>query len=138
MYYVLLHEVFLACTVLVQDARFRLLDGPTGCFLGINTLSRRLTHKSQNKNQLSLWLLWSVEKLFEHLFVIVDQGWGKWCQSLYLTRRYGPLRGPTSSSCRGLRPRLFFALRAKKRELIMLFWPIFWQFWVASSNIGNF
>ena len=29
-----------------------------------------------------------------------------------VTRRYDPLRGPTSSSCAGLRPRLFFALRA--------------------------
>ena len=31
------------------------------------------------------------------------------------TRRYGPLRGPTSSSCGGLRPssEAFFALRAK-------------------------
>ena len=46
------------------------------------------------------------------------------------TRRYGPLRGPTSSSCGGLRPsaEAFFALRAKK-ELIMLFWPIFGIFW---------
>ena len=33
-----------------------------------------------------------------------------------LTRRYGPLRGPTSSSCGGLRPsaEAFFALQAKK------------------------
>ena len=46
-------------------------------------------------------------------------------------RRYGPLRGPTSSSCGGLRPsaEAFFALRAKK-ELIMLFWPIFGIFCV--------
>ena len=38
------------------------------------------------------------------------------------TRRYGPLRGPTSSSCGGLQPsaEAFFALRAKK-DLIMLF-----------------
>ena len=42
------------------------------------------------------------------------------------TRRYGLLRGPTSSSCGGLWPsaEAFFALRAKK-ELFMLFWPIF-------------
>jgi hypothetical protein len=42
------------------------------------------------------------------------------------TRRYGPLRGPTSSSCGGLRPsaEAFFALRAKK-QLFMLFWPTF-------------
>ena len=46
------------------------------------------------------------------------------------TRRYGPLRGPTSSSCGWLWPlaEAFFALREKK-ELIMLFWPIFGIFW---------
>ena len=49
---------------------------------------------------------------------------------IVITRRYGPLRGPTSSSCGGLRPSddVFFALRAKK-ELIMLFWPFFGDFW---------
>ena len=61
-------------------------------------------------------------------------------------RRYGPLRGPTSSSCGGLRPsaEAFFAHRAKK-ELIMLFWPIFSNFWCLvitlvtfSNNIRNF
>ena len=30
------------------------------------------------------------------------------------TRRYGPLRGPTSSSCEGLRPRLFLPFWQKK------------------------
>ena len=41
------------------------------------------------------------------------------------TRRYGPLRRPTSSSCSELQPlaKAFFALGAKK-ELILLFWPI--------------
>ena len=41
------------------------------------------------------------------------------------TRRYGPIRGPTSSSGGGLRPSAgaFFALR--KKNLIMLFWPSF-------------
>ena len=62
------------------------------------------------------------------------------------TRRYGPLRGPTSSSCGGLQPsaEAFFALRAKKK-LIMLFWPIFGIFWCPvvtlvtfSSNLSNF
>ena len=61
------------------------------------------------------------------------------------TRRYGPLRGPTSSSCGGLWPlaEAFFALWAKK-ELFMLFWPIFGNFWCPvvtmvtfSSNHGN-
>ena len=33
---------------------------------------------------------------------------------LKTTRRCGPLRGPSSSSCGGLRPMPFFALRAKK------------------------
>ena len=62
------------------------------------------------------------------------------------TRRYGPLRGPTSSSCGGLRPsaEAFFALWAKK-EIIMLFWPSFGHFWCPvvtlvtfSSNLSNF
>ena len=55
-----------------------------------------------------------------------------------ITRRYGPLSGPNSSSCGGFRPlaKAFFALRAK-RELIMLFGP-FWQLLVTSSNLGNF
>jgi hypothetical protein len=66
--------------------------------------------------------------------------------TLSYTRRHGPLRGPTSSSCGGLRPSAdaFFALRAKK-ELIMLFWPIFGDFWCPvvtlvtfSSNLSNF
>ena len=41
-------------------------------------------------------------------------------------RRYGALRWPTYSSCGGLQPlaEAIFALWAKK-ELIMLFWPIF-------------
>ena len=34
------------------------------------------------------------------------------------TRRYGPLRGPTSSSYGG-----FWPLAKAKKELIMLFWP---------------
>ena len=49
----------------------------------------------------------------------------KFCNSLFHcdninvfdnTRRWGPLRGPSSSSCGGLRPRPwhFFAIRAKK------------------------
>ena len=63
-----------------------------------------------------------------------------------ITRRYGQLRGPTSSSCGELRPlaKAFFALRAKK-ELIMLFWPIFGSFWCPvvtlvtfSSTLSNF
>ena len=62
------------------------------------------------------------------------------------TRRYGPLRGPTSSSCGGLQPsaEALFALWAKK-ELIILFWPIFGNFWCPvvtlvtfSSNLRNF
>ena len=65
--------------------------------------------------------------------------------TLIITRRYSPLRGLTSSSCGGLRPsaEAFFALLAKK-ELIILFWPIFGIFWspvitlvTFSSNISN-
>ena len=68
---------------------------------------------------------------------------GTQCKTpLMTTRRYGPLRGPTSSSCGGLRPRLFFL---PKKELFMLFWPIFGNFWCPvvtmvtfSSNLINF
>ena len=47
------------------------------------------------------------------------------------TRRYGPLSGPTSSSCRGLQPlaEAYFAFGAQN-ELIMLFWLIFGNFGV--------
>ena len=65
---------------------------------------------------------------------------------MYLTRRYGPLRKPTSCSCEGLRPsgEACFALLAKK-ELIMLFWHNFEIFWCPvvtlvtfSSKLSNF
>ena len=67
-----------------------------------------------------LQFLWS-RTMFNMYFELLD----KICLFVY-TRRYGPLRGLTSSSCGGLRPlaEAFFALWAKK-ELIMLFWPIF-------------
>ena len=51
--------------------------------------------------------------IFNHLII-----WRKkYLFLLQLTRRYGPLRGPTSSSCGRLRPstKAFFALWAKKR-----------------------
>ena len=62
------------------------------------------------------------------------------------TRRYGPLRGPTSSSCGELWPsaEAFLALRARK-ELFMLFCTFFGDFWCSvvtvvtfSSNLNNF
>ena len=71
---------------------------------------------------------------------------GIYFRCIVFTRRYGPLGGPTSSSCGGLRPsaEAFLALRAKK-EPIMLFWPIFGNFWCTVvtlvtfiSNISNF
>ena len=62
----------------------------------------------------------------------------------YNTRRYGPLRGPTFSSCKGLRPRFFLPF-GQQKELIMLFLPIFGNFLCPvvtlvtfSSNISNF
>ena len=54
-----------------------------------------------------------------------------------ITRRYGPLRGPTSSSCGGLRPLAQAFFRAKK-ELIMLFWPIFGIFWCPVVTLVTF
>ena len=62
------------------------------------------------------------------------------------TRRYGPLRRHTSSSCGGLQHsgKAFFCPSGKK-ELFMLFWPIFVIFWCQvvtlvtySSNHSNF
>ena len=55
------------------------------------------------------------------------------------TRRYCPLRGPTSGSCRGLQPsaEAFFALWAQKRAYYAVF-THFWHFLVSSSNLGNF
>ena len=66
------------------------------------------------------------------------------------TKRYGPLCGPTSSSCAGPRPgpgpgpRLFFPF-GQKKERFMLFWPIFGNFWcpvvtvvLFSSNLSSF
>ena len=55
------------------------------------------------------------------------------------TRRYGPLRGPTSSSCGGLWPlaKAFFALRPKK-QLIKMFWPVFGDFWCSVVNFETF
>ena len=57
---------------------------------------------------------------------------------LMTTRRYGPLRGPTSSSCEGLHPlaEVIFALRAKNK-IIMLF-VNFQAILVSSSNLSNF
>ena len=49
-----------------------------------------------------------------------------------VTRRYGPLRGPTSSSCGG-----FFSPSGKKRAYYAVL-AHFWQFLVSSSNLGNF
>ena len=56
------------------------------------------------------------------------------------TRRYGPLRGPTSSSSGGLKTlsEAFFALWAKKKELIMLFWPYFGNFWCPVVTVVTF
>ena len=49
------------------------------------------------------------------------------------TARYaGLLLAPAEGF--GLRPRLFFAIRAKK-ELFMLFWPIFGNFWCPVVTI---
>ena len=58
--------------------------------------------------------------------------------AIVITRRYGTLRGPTSSSCGGLLApaEAFFALRAKKRAYYAVL-AHFWQFVVSSSNLGN-
>ena len=55
------------------------------------------------------------------------------------TKRYGPLRGPTSSSCGGIRPSAdgFFCPSGKKRAYYAVL-AHFWHFFVSSSNLGNF
>ena len=55
------------------------------------------------------------------------------------TRRCGPLRGPSSSSCGGLRPsaEAFFCPLGKKRSFYVCFGPNFGHFWI-SSNLSNF
>ena len=73
----------------------------------------------------SKWLCHSHGELCSYIHVFIK------------TRRYGPLRGPTFSSCRGLWP-LAQAFFWTKKELIMRFWPIFWQFLVSRSNLVNF
>ena len=50
------------------------------------------------------------------------------------TRRYGPLRGPTSSSCGGLR---LFCPSGKKRAYYAAL-AHFWHVLVSNSNLGNF
>ena len=53
------------------------------------------------------------------------------------TRRCGPLRGPSSSSCRGLRQRPFLPF-GQNKGFLYLFWPKFWSVLVISSNLSNF
>ena len=54
---------------------------------------------------------------------------------IILTRKHDP----TSSSCGGIRPlaKAFLALRAKK-DLILLFWPIFGHFWFLVVTLVTF
>ena len=64
-----------------------------------------------------------------------------------ITRRYGPIRGPTSSSCEGLGPatKAFWPFAQKNKNWVfMLFWPIFGNFGCPvvtlvtfSSNLSN-
>ena len=53
---------------------------------------------------------------------------------IHLARRYGPLGGPTSSSCGGLLPGFFLPF-GQKKDLIMLFWPILSRFWCSVVNL---
>ena len=84
---------------------------------------------------LAIWIEHSLGRIAGTFFVCLESRWplevnclGKifLFYAIISTRRYSPLRGPTSSSCGGLLPsaEAFFALRAKK-EHCMLFWPIF-------------
>ena len=55
------------------------------------------------------------------------------------TRRYGPLCGPTSSSCGGLRPstKVFFGPLGKKKPYYAVL-ANFRPFLVSGSNLGIF
>ena len=64
----------------------------------------------------------------------VMPSWNLAC-TIMSTRRYGPLRGPTSSSCGGLRPRLFCPLGKERAFYAVL--AHFWRFLVSSSSRGN-
>ena len=52
------------------------------------------------------------------------------------TARYAVLL-PAPAEGFNLRPWLILPF-GEKREPMMLFWPIFCNFWVSSSNLGNF
>ena len=52
-----------------------------------------------------------------------------WIYNIGNTRRYGPLREPTTSSCRGL---------WAKQNPIMLFWPILGHFCCSVATLENF
>ena len=112
---------------------------PLSIVITVNETLHRFQKKNANRY---LDFLVGCNK-FKSLFVIF-QSILNCVFSFILTNRHGPLRGPTSSSCGGLRPRAFFALRAKK-WLIMLFWPIFCNFLCPivtlltfSSNLSKF
>ena len=59
-------------------------------------------------------------------------------QILIVTRRYGLLCGPTSSSCRGLWPRLRLNCPLGKKEPIMLVLPIIGHFWCSVVTLVTF
>ena len=54
------------------------------------------------------------------------------------TRRYGPLRWPTSNSCGGLQPLAEAFLPFGQQKAYYAVLTNFWQFLVSSSNLGNF
>ena len=69
-----------------------------------------------------------IERIFSSGSVELSINWAILCcflATFYIicTRRYGPLRGPTSSSCGGLRPRLFFLPFGQKKSLLCCFGP---------------
>ena len=66
-------------------------------------------------------------------------GYKKQFYLLPKTRRYGPLRGPTFSSCGGLRPlaKVFFCPLGKKIDYYADL-AHFRSFLVSSSNLCNF
>ena len=80
------------------------------------------------------YILFSVCMLFQ--LPCRDVFWWILQISSILTKRYGRLRGPTSSFCRGLWPRFFCPLGEKMAHLAVF--AHFRPFLVLSSNLINF
>ena len=78
-------------------------------------------------------------KRLDSMFRLSHSNWPNDCCAAFLggTRRYGLLRGPSSSSCGGLRPRFFLPF-GQKRAFYTVCFAILSHFFVFSSDLSNF